>query len=165
MQLWPLTRGDVRPLLSLLLLGAAVALGELFLRPDLFFHKGFLLGDASVNLYVADRLLEGDRLYQDVFYHYGPLPIYLYAAAAWPFVNTMVTSGGLLLVLSLLHVALVYPLLRRWLSTTPAAWVTALGVLPHVLLPGSRSVDFTFSPYIPLERCCLTALALVWTLP
>src|SRR5262249_60254841 len=99
MQLWPLTRGDVRPLLSLLLLGAAVGLGELFLRPDLFFHKGFLLGDASVNLYVADRLLEGDRLYQDVFYHYGPLPIYLHAAVSCLFANTMFTYAGQLLAL------------------------------------------------------------------
>jgi hypothetical protein len=153
------------PLSLILLLGGSIGLAELTLRPDLFFHKGFLIGDASINLHVADRLLDGATLYQEVFYHYGPLPIYLYTFVAWLFGNTMIVYGCLLLVLSLLHVTLVYLLLRRHTSTGTAVVVAVLGVLPHVLLPGSRSVDFTFSPYIPLERCCLTGLALAWSLP
>ncbi|MCS6977484.1 MAG: hypothetical protein NZM31_10820, partial [Gemmatales bacterium] len=59
----------------------------LILRPDRLFTADFLFGDHGVNLLVADTILTGGKLYEDVAYPYGWMPAYLYAGAAGLFGN------------------------------------------------------------------------------
>lgn len=148
-------------LLEALLLGGAAILR----RPDITANESFLFADQGLNLLVADRLLQGGRLYVDIFSPYGPIPAYMHAAFAGVFGNTISSYNLLLLLLTLGNVALAYALLRTRVSLGVAAMVVGVGLVPSFLIPGSMLGGFTVSPYIPLERALLLTTALAWTPP
>lgn len=160
------TRARVDGALGLVLLaGLVLGLAALLLRPDLTRSSAFLLGDQSLNLWVADRLLGGARLYEDVAYPYGPIPAYGYAAVAWLAGNSIVAYGACLLAISLLNLALAYLLLRRCTGRVAAATVALLGLTPFLLVPGSLVGAYTVSPYVPLERTLILTVCLLWRPP
>lgn len=135
-------------------LAAAVLLAALRVEPQVW-------GDPGVWLSVGARLLEGDRLYADVFDNKDPLFFYSYAAALWvggvrgPFVLEVLWLAlgtlGMALALRTLRVgalamlagAVVYPfaLTAAW-YVPGATMVPALGLAPFALwlwVRGSRS--------------------------
>jgi hypothetical protein len=125
----------------------------------------FLFWDQSLNLFVADRLLDGGRLYADVAYPYGPIAAYLYALFASVFGNSITSYNILLLGLSLLNLGLVYLLLRRYVGPWAAAVVAGLGVVPFLMIPGALVGSYSVSPYVPLERTASLAACLLWRSP
>ncbi|MCZ7589022.1 MAG: hypothetical protein M5U27_09260 [Gaiella sp.] len=124
---------------------AGVALAGVRVEPQVW-------GDPGVWLSVGARLLDGDRLYADVFDNKDPFFFYSYAAALWaggvrgPFVLEVVwlgvATGGMALALRALRVgtaamlagALVYPfaLTAAW-YVPGATMVPALALAPLAL--------------------------------
>src|SRR5215471_10430176 len=102
----------------LLLVAVAAALGEasILRRPDQWLTAEFLFHDAGYSLLIAREVLHGARLYADVAYQYGPLPVAVYCAYAWLAGNTPFAYLQFLLAFSLLAIALFYALARRALQ-------------------------------------------------
>lgn len=150
-----------------LVIFAALLVGELWIyrRPDLTRTAAFLVGDPAYSLFVTSEVLGGARLYQDVAYVYGWLPVALYSAFAAVFGNTPIVYLQFLLVVSTLNLALAYVLLRRVLQPGLAAFVTIVGLLPVFLVPGSLLGGYISSFYLPLERTVLLLVALAWRPP
>jgi hypothetical protein len=146
------------------LIAAAAAIGEasIFLRPDLWRNAGFLFGDAGNALLVAREVLHGARLYADVSYLYGVLPVYLFSAVAAVFGNTPVVYLQFLLACSLIDLGLFYALARRAAGPGLALGVSLLGALPVLLVPGALLGGYVNSYYIPVERGFMIAAALAW---
>lgn len=162
------TRGvskDAGALAALLLAATLLGGAAIVRRPDLVANAAFLFGDQGLNLFIADRLLAGERLFLEVFTPYGPLPAYLHTAFVSLTGNTIVAYNVLLLLLTLVNVVLAYVLVRSRTSAGVAMLVVGVGVFPSFLIPGSLVGSFTVSPYIPLERALLLGAALAWTPP
>lgn len=135
-------------------LAVAVLLAALRVQPQVW-------GDPGVWLSVGARLLDGDRLYADVFDNKDPLFFYSYAAALWvggvrgPFVLEVLWLGvgtlGMALALRSLRVgglamvagAAVYPLALTASWYVPGAtMVPALALAPLALWAGARGSPF-----------------------
>jgi hypothetical protein len=149
------------------LIAVAAAIGEagIFLRPDLSRTAGFLFGDAGHALLVVREVLHGARLYADVAYLYGFLPVYLYAGVAAIFGNTPLVYLQFLLACSAINLALFYALARRAAGPGLAFAVTLLGALPVLLVPGALLGGYLNSYYVPFERGLMIAAALAWQPP
>ena len=82
--------------------------------------------DHGREMHVPVRILEGERLYADVMYHYGPFAAYFNALLYSAFgihLNVLHASGGVCGVLILL---MIYWLARRLMSAWEAALATGL---------------------------------------
>jgi hypothetical protein len=134
-------------------------------HPEQVFTDQFLFHDAGVNLLLAKELNAGKVLYRDLSYQYGPIPIYLYTAASRLFGNSATTYVEFHRSLSLLHLTLVFLVLRSRFPRWPAAAVTLLGVAPFAIVPGAILGGYLCSAYMPIERCYLTLLPLLWQPP
>jgi hypothetical protein len=152
--------------------GTAAALAALFVslvflrvRPDLAIGAGFLFGDESANLLVADALHRGRELYRDIAYPYGPIPILLVAGLTTLFPNVPLTYLVLLAILSAISAGMAIALVRRAADARLALAVFVVGLLPTLPLPGATIGGYISTPYIPLERICLLAAALCWRQP
>jgi len=143
-----------------LLLGAALFVR----RPDLVVGAEFLFHDAGHNLLTAHAILSGQTLYRDIFFPYGPISAYVYAAAAWCFGNTPEVYVGVFAVVSAVNAALAYRLVRRS-AGAGVALAVAVGLLALLPIPGAIAGAFISSPYIVLERTMLLLVALTWSLP
>ena len=157
----------MEPVARTLLIAAALVIGEagIFLRPDLSRDASFLFGDPGNALLIAREALHGARLYADVAYLYGVLPVYLYAAAAAVFGNTPLVYLHFLLGVSVINLALFHALARRVAGPGLALAVSLAGALPVLLIPGALLGGFTTSYYIPVERGLMLAAALAWQPP
>ncbi|MCS7017366.1 MAG: hypothetical protein NZM42_14785, partial [Gemmatales bacterium] len=110
-------------------------------------------------------ILTGGKLYEDVAYPYGWMPAYLYAGAAGLFGNGAGTYVGFMTFMSTVHIIMVYASIRRFQSAIMAACVCILGFLPVMHMPAALFGSYMNAAYIPIERCLLTALALVYRSP
>ena len=131
----------------------------------MFTTDAFLFHDAGANLLLAEELTAGKALSRDLGYIYGPVPIYLYTAFAQLFGNSATSYVEFQRYFSLLHLALVFLVLRSRFPRWPAAAVTLLGVAPFAIVPGAVMGDYLCSAYMPIERCFLTLLPLLWQPP
>src|SRR3954462_15763071 len=149
------------------ILAVAAAIGEasILRRPDLWRTAGFLFGDPGYSLLVAREVLHGARLYADVAYQYGFVPVYLYAAFAALFGNTPLVFLHFLLACSVANIALFYALVRQAAGVPTACAVTLLAAVPVLLVPGALLGGYVNSPYIPIERGLMIAAALAWQPP
>ena len=143
----------------------AVSLAFLIVRPDLALGAGFLFGDESANLLVADALHRGHQLYRDIAYPYGPIPIILFAGVTAAFPNTPMTYLALLAILSAISTGMAVALVRRVAGVRLALAVFVVGLLPTMPLPGATIGGYLSTPYIPLERIAHLAAALCWREP
>jgi hypothetical protein len=134
-------------------------------RPDLLYSADYLFGDQGVNLLVAETILSGGLPYQDVAYPYGPLPAYIHTGFAALFGNSIATYLGYMQTFSLLHLVLLYLAVRRFYSQLVAGVVCVLAFTPTMLIPGALFGAYTNAAYIPVERCLLTGLLLVYVAP
>ncbi len=126
------------------------------------FTDDFLFHDNGVNLLLAQQLTAGKVLYRDLSYPYGPAPIYLYTAVAQVFGNSATTYVQFHRSLCLLHLTLVFLVLRSRFPRWPTVTVTLLGVAPFAIVPGAVLGGYLTSAYIPIERCYLMLLPLLW---
>src|SRR5208337_2664470 len=156
---------DCAILVLLLGVSATATFVQTACHPEQEFTDDFLFHDAGVNLLLAEELTAGKVLYRDLSYIYGPVSIYLYTAAAKLFGNSATTYVEFQRSLSLLHLALVFLVLRSRFPRWPAAAVTLLGVPPFAIVPGAVMGGYMCSPYMPIERCFLTLLPLLWQPP
>src|SRR5438128_1918522 len=106
---WP----DVAAVAVLVAESLLLGEGAVLLRPDLVFNGRFLIGDPGAALWVMDRLINGETLYRDVAYQYGPLTGYLHAAFGALFGATVRTVVLWYQVLSAATIASAYAVLRR----------------------------------------------------
>jgi hypothetical protein len=160
----PLTVQDVVAVVLLMAVGFGLSTAAIVGRSGPVSQSiGFLFGDEGHDLLVAQTLLSGGSLYRDVFSQYGPIPAYAHAAAAWLFGNTPLTYLFFLAALSSLNVGLAYTLIRRAANLPVAVSVTAMGVVPVALIPGSLTGGYTGAAYGPIERAMLLLVALAWT--
>jgi hypothetical protein len=153
------------PALLVLAAGTVLSTAALLRRPDLSVTSGYLFGDQSLNLLVADELLAGRVLYRDIHSQYGPLPAYLHTGFAAVFGNTPVVFLSFHQVLSLVGLVLLTCLVRRATGAATTCFVVIVGLLPIFLTPGALLGAYTSSAYIPVERLCLIGLALAWVPP
>ena len=128
-------------------------------HPEQVFTDDFLFQDAGANLLLAEELAAGKVLYRDLSYIYGPVPIYLYTAAAKLFGNSATTYVEFRRSLSLLHLALVFLVLRSRFPRWPAAAVTLLGVAPFAIVPGAILGGYLCSAYMPIEALLFDVIA------
>ena len=165
-----------RPWLSVSV-AAALAIGALLaalrVEPQVW-------GDPGIWVSVAARMLEGDRLYADVFDNKDPLFFYSYAAALWvggvrgPFVLEVVWLGvatvGMLLALRAVRVgtlaaltgALVYPLALTAAWYVPGATMApALALAPVALWLWLRGSAFAAGAVVVAAALFKLNLALV----
>jgi hypothetical protein len=68
--------------------------------------------------YIGERLLDGDRLYVDVWDHQPPGVFVLFASVIWAFGSSDVAFRGLAAVSSVCAMALIYAAFRAWFSPT-----------------------------------------------
>ena len=161
----PLNVRDAWAVVVLMAASLALALAAIVNRPAVILGPQFLFDDEGQNLLIAYTLLSGGSLYRDVFSQYGPIPAYVHAWVAWVFGNTPLVYVCFLAVVSSVNVGLAYALIRRAANRPVAVFVTAIGVLPVVLIPGALAGGYTSTAYIPLERTLLLLVALSWAAP
>jgi len=159
------SRSDLRACVVLLTIGSLIGEACILRRPELHGGSGFVFGDPGFALMVAREVLSGARLYADIAYQYGALPVYLYAAVARVFGNTPFVYLQFLLVGSLVTIALFYALVRRVLSVRDAFIVTLAGAIPVLLIPGAFLGGYVSSYYIPVERILMLTAAVAWQPP
>lgn len=153
------------PLIFTLLVVWIWTWAAILLRPAFVFSEQFLLRDAGFSLVVADHLLRGGKLYQELFYQYGPLPAYFHAAVARIFGNSAQTFVGLLQIVCIVDVAIAYFLVRRVAHGWTTFLLLVIGLFPAFLVPGSFTVVSIGPAYPPFERTLLLLLALAWRGP
>ncbi len=160
--------GHSRDLIAVIVvIVAAACIGEATIvrRPELTLTPAFLFGDEGYSLFVASELSGGARLYQDVAYPYGWLPVFLYRPFAFAFGNSPVVYLHFLLLASLGGLAAVYALVRRVLAPVSACILTLFGVVPVFVVPGSLLGGHLSAFYLPFERMAIVLVALVWRQP
>ena len=156
------SRVDVVAVLILAIGAAIICTAAIVRRADLNAASAFLYSDAGVNLWLAERIAEGARLYRDLGFSYGPLAIYPYAWFARVFGNTPQGFDGFLAAWSVVGIVLSYRLLRRSVSRGTAVLVVAGGLYATLLLPGSLIFGPQSSAYFVLERVIFLAVLLSW---
>lgn len=156
---------DCAILVLLLGVSATATFVQTACHPEQEFTDDFLFHDQGVNLLLAEELTAGKVLYRDVSYPYGPVPIYLYTAVAQLFGNSATTYVEFHRSLCLLHLTLVFLVLRSRFPRWSAAAVTLFGVAPFTIVPGAVLGGYMTHAYIPIERCFLTFLPLLWQPP
>ena len=121
------------------MVAVALLVGELaiFRRADLTRPGSLLSSDAGYSLFVTSEVLGGARLYRDVAYPYGWLPVAAYAAVAFIFGNTPTVYLQFLLLVSATGLTLAFLLTRRFLPIGLSLVVTLGGWLPVFVVPGS----------------------------
>jgi hypothetical protein len=143
----------------------ALAIGEAAVFGGYARGTGFLFGDEGNSLFVASRLLQHARLYRDVAYIYGWLPITLYLPAARVFGNTPVVYLQFLLFWSMVGLLLGYAVVRQLLWPLAATVVVVIGLLPVFLIPGSLLGGYISAFYMPIDRVVILAALLAWQPP
>jgi 4-amino-4-deoxy-L-arabinose transferase-like glycosyltransferase len=109
--------------------------------------------DSGREMDVPWRLLQGERLYRDVTYYYGPLGPWLNAAALWLFGHRWVVLQAVCLALSAAVFAPLYRLTREAGSRWAAIAATTLGAAFCLGAPHGGAFIF------PYSSSCLLALA------
>jgi 4-amino-4-deoxy-L-arabinose transferase-like glycosyltransferase len=109
--------------------------------------------DSGREMDVPWRLLQGERLYRDVTYYYGPLGPWLNAAALWLFGHRWMVLQAVCLALSVAVFALLYRLTREAGSRQAAIAATTLGAAFCLGAPHGGAFVF------PYSSSCLLALA------
>jgi hypothetical protein len=161
----PLGNRDVWAVVVLMAAGLAVSMAAIANRPGVILGPQFLFDDEGQNLLIVHTILSGGSLYRDVFSQYGPIPAYVHALVARGFGNTPLVYLSLLGVVSSANIGLAYALVRRAANLPVAVFVTGIGVLPIVLIPGALAGGYTSTTYMPLERLLLLLVALSWAAP
>jgi hypothetical protein len=161
----PLSVRDAWAVAVLTAAGLAVAMASIASRPGVILGPQFLFDDEGQNLLIVHTILSGGALYRDVYSQYGPIPAYVHALVASVFGNTPLVYLSFLAVVSSANVGLAYALVRRAANLPVAVFVTAVGVLPVVLIPGALAGGYTSTAYMPLERMLLLLVALSWAAP
>ena len=150
----------------LTVVGLAVAMAAIASRPGVILGPQFLFDDEGQNLLIVQTILSGGALYRDVSCsvqaRFPPTSTHW-----WPrvFGNTPLVYLSFLAVVSSANVGLAYALIRRAANVPVAVFVTAVGVLPVVLIPGALAGGYTSTAYMPLERMLLLLVALSWAAP
>jgi hypothetical protein len=152
------------PALSATLASLAISTALIFHRPDIR-GAGFLFGDEASNLYVADAVQHGRRLFVDAAYPYGPAAIELYARIGGLFGNTPLTYLIALAVLTALSTGAAAHFVSRAANTRTTLAIILVGLLPTMPVPGAPIGGFISSIYYPLERFGLLAAMLLWRPP
>ena len=111
---------------------------------------------------MTSEVLAGARLYRDVAYPYGWLPVAAYTAVAFCFGNTPTVYLQFLLLVSATALVLAFLLTRRFLPIGLSVVVTLVGWLPVFVVPGSLLGGYLSSYYMPVERLLLILAALIW---
>jgi 4-amino-4-deoxy-L-arabinose transferase-like glycosyltransferase len=109
--------------------------------------------DSGREMDVPWRLLQGERLYRDITYYYGPLGPWLNAAALWLFGHRWVVLQAVCLALSIVVLALLYRLTREAGSRQAAIAATTLAAAFCVGAPNGGAFVF------PYSSSCLLALS------
>ncbi len=161
----PLRRSDVVGAFAVILVALAIGEASILGASQLSRGVGFLFGDEGHSLFAASRLLQHARLYRDVAYVYGWLPVTLYVPAARMFGNTPIVYLEFLLFWSVVGLLLGYVIMRQVFSAFPAAIVVILALLPVFLIPGSLLGGYISTFYIPLERAAVLSAVLIWRPP
>jgi hypothetical protein len=156
---------DLAALFALTLIGLVFGLGRIHFRPDMVYNLGFLSGEDGNQLYRADRLARGYRLYRDIASPYGPIGAYSYAGYAAMLGNTMAANRYWHLGWSLMCIGMAYCVIRRAVGMK-AGFALTLGLaLPMMLQPGGMIAPFMNFEHLSLERACLLGLMLLWRPP
>jgi hypothetical protein len=161
----PRRDADAIALAGLIAISIALSIATIRHRPDSTVNAAYLFQDEGLNLLVAGVVNRGGVLYRDLAYPYGPLPAYLHAAIARAFGDTPLVYLSYLIATSSMTVALAFVLLRRAADTGVATFVTAVGIVTTIIIPGSLIGGQTTAAYVPVERAALLAAALCWRAP
>jgi hypothetical protein len=124
-----------------------------------------LFGEEGVAMLAAHGLRQGEWLYRDLAYQYGPLPAFGYAAAARIGGNGPATYIACIAVLGSMGVGVLSLSVARATDTSTARFVTILGLLPLMIVPGAVMGGYVNSPYVVMERILLAVLACCWRRP
>jgi hypothetical protein len=103
--------------------------------------------DYGREMYVPLRLVEGDVLYRDVRYPYGPFSPYLHAAGYWlwkPDVAVLYASG---MVAMTAVVLVLYAIARRFTTSGVAFLATVLTTVDLMCIPGGEGTFSYVFPY------------------
>ena len=160
-----LRRSDIVGASTVLLVTLAIGEAAIFGGLRLSRGIGFLLGDEGHSLFAASRLLQHARLYRDVAYVYGWLPVTAYLPAARVFGNTPVVYLEFLLFWSVVGLLIGYLVIRRLLPPLAATLVVIAGLLPVFVIPGSLLGGYVSTFYIPMERAAILSAVLIWRPP
>jgi len=109
--------------------------------------------DSGREMDVPWRLLQGERLYHDVTYYYGPLGPWLNALALWLFGHHWIVLQALCLAISVAIFALLYRLTREAGSRLAAIAATTLAAAVCMGAPHGGAFIF------PYSSSCLLGLA------
>jgi len=133
--------GKVRERLAIAALGLFAAL--LVARTWMTWLNPLL--DSSRELAVPARVAAGERLYRDVVAWYGPVPIWLHAAADRALGVRLTTPLVLLLPIAALLFASLYLLVRRAAGPGAAAVATAWGIALSLVARNGGALVFPYS--------------------
>jgi 4-amino-4-deoxy-L-arabinose transferase-like glycosyltransferase len=116
--------------------------------------------DSGREMDVPWRLLQGERLYRDVTYYYGPLGPWLNAAALWLFGHRWVVLQAVCLAVSTVVLALLYRLIREAGSRQAAIAATTLAAAFCMGAPHGGAFIFPYASSGPLALA--GALLALW---
>ncbi len=101
--------------------------------------------DTGRELNIPARIAQGERLYRDVACFYGPVPVWLHAAAYRVFGFDVRTPLALLLPSALLTMASLYSLARRAAGQAAAFWGMAWAISIVLVAPNNAALVFPYS--------------------
>lgn len=131
-------------------------------RPELYQSAAFLFGDDGMNLLAADRLIHGTRLYAQLAYPYGPIPIRIYAELSRLTGNTPSAYLWTLAAGSACSVWLASWLISRAVGARLTIAIAIVALVPTMPIPGAFIGGYTSSIYYPFERLVLLVILLLW---
>jgi hypothetical protein len=101
--------------------------------------------DSSRELMIPARVALGERLYLDVVAHYGPVPVWLHAAADRLFGLQLSTPLALLLPLAAITIFSFHVLVRRVAGPLAACCASLLATAVALVAPNGGALVFPYS--------------------
>jgi len=157
-------RFDVLALLALVLGSFALGAWCIFVRHPAYYDIEWIVFERGNQLYRAARMLDGELLYRDIAFQYGPLAAYLHTAWSSVFGVAIQSTLAWHLCWSLVAIALSYRLTRRLAPPVQAAGFTLLLWVPLLLQPGGL-IRIINAEHHTLERIFPLIIALLWKPP
>lgn len=130
------------------------------LQKDFLLVDSYLIRDWGVTLAVSDALLSGDKLYQEIFWHYGPISILYYAQWGKLFGNDPIILLLSLVPIYALNTGLAFLILRKEFPLRTSIFGTLLVITPFFLHQTGGS-----HIYVPFEMLLLLTLMLIYAPP
>lgn len=106
---------------------------------------------------ITEQILQGKKLYTEVAYVYGPIPIIVYLPFAKLFGNNPQTLFWVTGIIQVLNILLIYKLFRSLIRPNKSIIIILL-----IIFPTCFDLGISYTSYTPYEIMYLVGLGFIW---